>query len=63
MNRLDNLISGVSIVIPTVLVAFFDSTSNYLIALIIGFAFNILAGFKADDVKIKLHRLFPPVFK
>ncbi len=62
MNRLDNLISGVSIVVPTFLVAFFDSTSNYLIALIIGFAFNILAGFKADDVKIKLHRLFPPVF-
>jgi hypothetical protein len=31
-------------------------------AIIFGFAFNILAGFRADEVKITLRRLLPPIF-
>lgn len=36
----------------TAIAAYFDSTLTFLLALVIGFAFNILAGMKADDVKI-----------
>ncbi|HEY6915154.1 MAG TPA: hypothetical protein VI413_10800 [Paludibacter sp.] len=42
--------------------AFFDSTFSFLFALFIGFAFNIIAGFRADEVKFKLVRLIPPKF-
>lgn len=45
----------------TGIAAFFDSTYTYLIALFIGFVFNILAGFRADEVKVKIKRIFPPV--
>lgn len=54
--------NGILVAIFTAIISFFDSTSNYLLALIFGFAFNILAGFRADEVKIVLHRILPPIF-
>lgn len=38
--------------------AYFDTTITFLYALLIGFAFNIFAGLRADDVKITMTR-FP----
>lgn len=38
--------------------AYFDTTISFLYALLIGFAFNIFAGLRADEVKIVMTR-FP----
>ena len=54
--------NGVLVAVFTAIISFFDSTSSYLIALVFGFAFNIIAGFRADEVKIILRRLLPPIF-
>lgn len=40
--------------------AYFDSTLTFLYAILIAFALNIFAGFRADEVKIKLTRIIPP---
>ena len=61
MDRFYNVAQGVMVFIFTSCAAFMDSTFSYLIALLLGFTFNILAGFRADEVKIKLHRIFPPI--
>ena len=61
LDNLYSLLQGMMIGIFTSCVVFLDSTFSYLIALLLGFTFNILAGFRADEVKIKLHRLFPPI--
>ena len=61
LDNLYSLLQGMMIGIFTNCVVFLDSTFSYLIALLLGFTFNILAGFRADEVKIKLHRLFPPI--
>lgn len=55
-----NYLQALCISVVTGIAAFFDSTYSFLVALIIGFAFNILAGFRADEVKFKLVRLIPP---
>jgi hypothetical protein len=57
-----HVISGICISIISGLAAFFDSTLSYMIALLLGFTFNILAGFRADEVRVKLVRLIPPQF-
>lgn len=41
----------------SIIAAYFDSTSTFLIALFAAFTFNILAGLRADDVKFKMWRL------
>ena len=41
-------------------VAYFDTTLTFLIALLIGFIFNILAGLRADDVRFVMAR-FPHI--
>lgn len=41
----------------SVLCAYFENTESFLIALLLGFVFNIVAGFKADQVKFKMWRL------
>ena len=61
LDNLYSLLRGMMIGIFTSCVVFLDSTFSYLIALLLGFTFNILAGFRADEVKIKLHRIFPPI--
>ena len=61
LDNLYSLFQGTMIGIFTSCVVFLDSTFSYLIALLLGFTFNILAGFRADEVKIKLHRIFPPI--
>ena len=61
LDNLYSLLQGMMIGIFTSCVVFLDSTFSYLIALLLGFTFNILAGFRADEVKIKLHRIFPPI--
>ena len=61
MDRFYNVAQGVMVFIFTSCAAFMDSTFGYLIALLLGFSFNILAGFRADEVKLTLHRIFPPI--
>lgn len=60
MNRiypyLDRL-QALFVALVGVLSAFFDSTSTFVYALVIAFSFNILAGFRADEVKFKMWRL------
>ena len=62
MEKFYNCVQGAMVFIFTSCAAFLDSTFSYLIALLLGFSFNILAGFRADEVKLTLHRLFPPIF-
>jgi len=45
-----------------VVMGFINPTGSYLMALVLAFGFNILAGLRADEVKIKLQRIIPPVF-
>ena len=59
--RLDYL-QGACIAIFTAIAAYFDSTIAYLTALLSAFALNILAGFRADEVRITIQRIFPPIF-
>ena len=46
------LISSVGLV-----AGFFDTTITFIYALLLGFTFNIVAGFRADEVKFKMWRL------
>lgn len=46
------------ILVSAAVAAYFDTTITFLYALLIGFAFNILAGLRADEVKIVMTR-FP----
>lgn len=41
----------------SIVAAYFDSTSTFMVALFAAFSFNILAGLRADDVKFKMWRL------
>lgn len=55
-------IQAISITALTAVTAYFDSTITFLAALLLAFVFNILAGFRADEVKIEIRRIFPPIF-
>lgn len=59
--KLDHL-QAIGIVIFSAIAAYFDSTLSFLCALVLAFAFNILAGFRADEVKIVIRRIFPPIY-
>lgn len=37
--------------------AYFGTTASFVYAILVAFGFNILAGFKADEVRVKLWRL------
>lgn len=41
-----------------VIAGYFDTTITFLYALMLGFAFNIFAGMRADEVRFKMTRLF-----
>ena len=60
MEKFYNCVQGTLIGIATSIAAYFDSTFSFVCALILAFLFNILAGFKADEVKINIKRIFPP---
>lgn len=47
------------VTIGAAIVAYFDTTATFLLALILGFAINILAGLRADDVKPIIMSRFP----
>lgn len=53
-------IQRVSLAAFVAVAAYFDSTITYLFALLIAFTFNIIAGFRADEVKFTIQRVFPP---
>ena len=37
--------------------AYFESTTSFMLALLLGFVFNIVAGLRADEVKFRMWRL------
>lgn len=51
-----------SIVVFTSIAAYFDSTLSFLFALLLAFTFNIIAGFRADEVRVVIRRIFPPIY-
>lgn len=56
-------VSGkVAVTCFTAILGFVNPTETYLLALVLAFGFNIFAGLRADEVKIKLQRIIPPVF-
>ena len=61
MEKFYTAVQGTLIGTATAIAAYFDSTFSFVCALILAFLFNILAGFKADEVKLTLHRIFPPI--
>ena len=56
MNYLKE-IQGIAISTLSLVAAYFDSTLTFVFALLGAFAFNILAGMKADEVKFEMLRL------
>ncbi len=50
--------SGIFVVVA----GFINPTETYLMALVLAFGFNIFAGLRADEVKIKLQRIIPPIY-
>ena len=58
LELLGKFFSGIFVAV----VGFINPTGSYLMALVLAFGFNILAGLRADEVKIKLQRIIPPVF-
>ena len=62
MDKFYTAVQGALIGAATAIAAYFDSTFSFVCALILAFLFNILAGFKADEVKINIKRIFPPDF-
>lgn len=46
--------------VVSALVAYFDTTLTFVYALLLGFAFNILAGLRADKVRIVMVRFHLP---
>jgi len=58
MKLLGKFFRGIFVVV----MGFINPTGSYLMALVLAFGFNILAGLRADEVKIKLQRIIPPVF-
>lgn len=69
MERLKNLdaiciwLRGIIGAIFVFLAGYLDTTKTFLYALVIVFFFNIVAGFRADEVRVEMKRLFPPLFK
>lgn len=62
MERRFEFCQAILITVITAISAYLDSTLMYLCALLIAFAFNIVAGFRADEVQVKIQRFFPPIF-
>ena len=58
LELLGKFFSGIFVVVA----GFINPTETYLMALVLAFGFNIIAGLRADEVKIKLQRIIPPVF-
>ena len=58
LELLGKFFSGIFVIV----MGFINPTGSYLMALVIAFGFNIFAGLRADEVKIKLQRIIPPVF-
>ena len=58
LESLGKVFSGIFVIVT----GFINPTETYLMALVIAFGFNILAGLRADEVKIKLQRIIPPIF-
>ncbi len=58
LEFLGKFFSGIFVIV----MGFINPTGSYLMALVIAFGFNIFAGLRADEVKIKLQRIIPPVF-
>lgn len=56
-DLISKFFSGIFLVVA----GFINPTETYLMALVLAFGFNILAGLRADEVKIKLQRIIPPV--
>ena len=54
MEKFYTAVQGTLIGTATAIAAYFDSTFSFVCALILAFLFNILAGFKADEVKINI---------
>jgi len=62
MNTKIDFLQVALITATSAIAAYLDSTITFLAALIIAFSFNILAGFRADEVKLTIQRIFPPIF-
>ena len=60
MEKFYTAVQGTLIGAATAIAAYFDSTFSFVCALILAFLFNILAGFKADEVRVHIKRIFPP---
>ena len=60
MIKFDYL-QAISIAISTAVMAYFDSTITFFAALLFAFIFNIVAGFRADEVKLTIQRIYPPI--
>jgi hypothetical protein len=54
------VIRASSVTSSLAVISYFDSTYTFIIALCLAFFMNIFAGFRADEVRVRLKRVFPP---
>lgn len=52
-----NTLQPFLISVTSMVCAYFESTTGFMLALLLGFVFNIIAGFRADEVKFVMWRL------
>lgn len=62
MEKWYNILQASLIGIISAVAAYFDSTLSFLAALILSFLFNVIAGFRADEVRVRIVRIIPPKF-
>jgi hypothetical protein len=60
MDNFLKTISGGCVWLAVMLGAYFETTATFFIALFLAFLFNILAGFRADEVKFRFTWTIPP---
>lgn len=62
LSRHWDILQGAMAAVVTAIVAYFDGSSSFLLALVIAFGLNIVAGMRADNVRLKIERIYPPKF-
>lgn len=53
-----NNVQGIAVGVFGLVAGYFDTTITFLYALLLGFAFNVIAGMRADEVRFTMSRLF-----
>jgi hypothetical protein len=65
MNKLKIILSSsenFGVLTTLAVLAYFNNTWTFMLALLIAFMFNVIAGLRADEVKMQFMRIWPVVY-